>query len=420
MARRTCAVVVAVWMVLGFASAAKALFHLAVIDEVLTSYGGDPNAQFIEMRMLANSQNFVANSVFAAFDTTGAYVADILVVPSNVANSGNGVRWLIGTSAFQTASGLAPDFVMPAGILPTAGGMVCFGGGGGALPANPPTWSRTTFTNYVDCVAYGTYAGPPNILTGTPTTLNGDGHSLQRSTNTFDNAADFICGDPATPQNNAGVSASMPATAPCPVATPTATPTATATATPTGMAISACPAAPDGACVSSFAKGLLLVKDAPAGKQKLLAKLIGGPALNQTDLGNPLSSGGTAYDICLYNDSGGLVGQLQVDRAGDTCSGVPCWKALGGAPPTGKGYKYKDKALSANGILQILYKGGAAGKSKALIKGNGAGLPPNMAAALQSSLSATVQLHGSDAPQCLSLTVTDIKKQDPTFFKAKK
>jgi hypothetical protein len=31
-----------------------------------------------------------------------------------------------------------------------------------------------------------------------------------------------------------------------------------------------------------------------------------------------------------------------------------------------------------------------------------------------------VQLRGSDAPQCLSLTVTDIKKQDTDFFKAKK
>ena len=39
MARRTCAVVIAVWIVLGLAGAAKALFHLAVIDEVMTSYG---------------------------------------------------------------------------------------------------------------------------------------------------------------------------------------------------------------------------------------------------------------------------------------------------------------------------------------------------------------------------------------------
>jgi hypothetical protein len=398
MARRTCAVVVALWVVLGFVRPAGAVFHLTVFDEVLTSYSGDPTQQFVEMRMLSSLQNFVAHSVFAAFDDTGTYVGDLLVVPADVANSGPNVRWLIGTSAFQTASGLAPDFVMPAGILPTGGGMICYGGGGGIVPINPPTWSRTNFANYVDCVAYGTYAGSTNALIGTPTPLDGDGHSLQRTGSTHDNAADFGCGNPSTPQNNAGTTVSLAATTPCP----------------------GCATTPDVGCVSSFAKGLLLLKDAPAGKQKLLAKLIDGPALNQTDLGNPLSSGGTAYDVCLYNDAGGLVGQLRVNRAGDTCSGVPCWKALGGAPPTGKGYKYKDKALSANGILQILYKGGAAGKSKALIKGSGAGLPANMAAALQNSASAKVQLRGSDAPQCLSLTVTDIKKQDPTFFKAKK
>jgi hypothetical protein len=417
MARRTCAVAIALWVVLGCVRMAHAVFHLSVIDEVLTSYGGDPAKQFIEIRMLAGFQNAVQNSVFAAFDATGAYTGDILVVPGNVANANAGDRWLLGTSAFQTATGLVPDFTMPSGILPTGGGMVCYGGGGGLVPQNPPTWSRTTFSNYVDCVAYGTYSGPSNALIGTPTALNGDGHSLQRIGSTHDNAADFGCADPATPQNNAGMTVSMAATAPCPAptATPTATVTPTATPTPAG-----CPAAPDGGCQSSFAKGLLLVKDAPAGKEKLLAKLIGGPALAQTDLGNPLSTGGTAYHLCLYSDTGTLVGQLDVDRAGDTCTGVPCWKALGGAPPSGKGYKYKDKALGADGVLQILYKGGAAGKSKALIKGSGAGLPANMAAALQSSTNATVQLRGSDAPQCLSVTVTNVKKHDPTFFKATK
>ena len=398
MARRTCAIAIALCAVLAVGRPASALFHISTIDEVLTSYNGDASQQFVEIRMLASLQNFVAHSVFAAFDNTGAYVGDILVVPSNVANSGNGVRWLVATSTFQSTHSVTADFTMPAGVLPTGGGMVCYGGGGGLSPTNPPTWSRTVFSNYVDCVAYGSYAGSTNALIGTPTPLDGDGHSLQRTGSTQNNAADFSCGDPITPQNNAGTTVSLPATAPC----------------------GGCPATPDVSCVSSFAKGLLLAKNAPAGKQKLLAKLIGGPALNQTDLGNPLSGGGTAYDVCLYNASGGLVGQLKVDRAGDTCGTVPCWKALGGSPPSGKGYKYKDKSLSADGILQILYKGGVAGKSKALIKGSGAGLPANMAASLQSSASATVQLHGSNAPQCLSITVTDVIKHDATFFKAKK
>ena len=399
MMRRCAAVFACALLLSSFAPRAEALFHLAVLDEVLTSYGGNPNEQFIEVRMLAGSQNLVANSVFAAFDNTGAYVGDLLVVPSNVANSGAGTRWLIGTSAFQSATGLAPDFVMPAGVLPTGGGMVCFGGGGGALPQNPPTWSRTNFGTYVDCLAYGTYAGSTNTVIGTPTPLNGDGHSLQRiGASTHNNAADFTCGDPSTPQNNAGATVSMPATTSC----------------------GACPSSPDAGCVSGFAKGALLIKEAPDGKEKLLVKMVGGPALAQTDLGNPLSGDGTAYGVCIYDDTSALVGEVDVERAGDTCGSAPCWSALGGDPPSGRGYKYKDASLSADGVLEILYKAGAAGKSKALVKGRGAGLPDGIAPMLQSSTSATVQLRGSDAPKCLSLTVTDIKKHDPTFFKAKK
>src|SRR5580765_1141025 len=148
MVRRRLAYVIGVLAAVLWSGSASALFHLAVIDEVMTSYGGDPNVQFIEIRMLAGSQNFVQNSVLAAFDNTGAYINDILVVPATVPNSGANIRWIVGTSAFVTASApLAVDFVMPAGILPTAGGMVCFGGGGGILPAPPGSWSRTTFSN---------------------------------------------------------------------------------------------------------------------------------------------------------------------------------------------------------------------------------------------------------------------------------
>ena len=397
MMRRTMSVAVAAAALLGLVSVAYSVFHLVVIDEVVTSLGGDATVQFIEMRMLNQFQNAVQNSVFAAFDTSGFYVADILVVPGNVTASGNGVRWLVGTSQFQTVSGLTPDFIMPAGILPTAGGMVCYGGGGGITPAPPNSWDRNDFANYVDCVAYGTYAGTTNSKIGTPTPLDGDGHSLQRTTNTMNNIADFTCGDPLTPENNAGTTVSLAATVPC----------------------GGCPPAPDGGCLGGFSKGTLLVKEAPAGKQKLLVKMIGGPALTQTDLGNPLVMGGTAYDICIYDDAGALVGSLAVDRAGDTCGAAPCWKATGGDPPAGKGYKYKDDALAAAGVFKFLYKSGAVGKSKALIKGKGDSLPDGVSALLQNSTNATVQIHGSDAPQCLSVTVSDIKKHDPDFFKAK-
>ncbi len=184
---------------------AQALFHFAVIDEIMTSYGGDPNVQFVEIRMLTSSQNFVANTVLGAFGPDGSHLGTVLVVPSNVSRSGNGVRWLMGTARFQAVSGLAPDFIMPAG-LPTGGGMVCWGAPG-ASTANPAF--------YVDCVAYGSYSGPSNIHIGSPTALNADGHSLVRVSETDDNATDFVCGDPATPESNAPATVSLAATASC-------------------------------------------------------------------------------------------------------------------------------------------------------------------------------------------------------------
>jgi len=351
------------------------------------------------MRTLAPFQNAVQNSVFVAFDVNGNYIADILVVPGLVSNTAAGMHWIVGTSNFQTVSGLTPDFIMPAGILPTTGGMMCYGGGGGIVPQNPPNWSRTDFSTYVDCVAYGTYAGTANVKTGTPTTLDGDGHSLQRIGNTGNNLADFTCGDPAMPENSGAtmpMTASLAATTPCP----------------------GCPPTPDSGCLDTFGKGTLLIKDA-TGKEKLLIKMTGGPALAQTDFGDPLSTGGTAYNACIYNDANTLVGSLTVDRAGATCGSDPCWKAIGGMPPGGKGYKYKDDTLSASGVAKIIYKSGAAGTSKLLVKGSGSNLPHNVAVGLQSTANATVQVRSSDA-HCLSLTVTDIKKHDTNFFKAKK
>lgn len=196
----------------------QALFHFAVIDEVMTSYDGDADVQFVEIKMLTSAQNLVRNSVLGAFDADGNFIGDVLVVPGNVANSGTNVRWLMATADFATVSGLTPDFVMPAG-LPTGGGMVCWGAPG-VLPPNPATWDHSNPLNYVDCLAYGDYNGPGNLLIGTnpgdfPAPNDADGHSLQRVSETNRNAVDFVCSEAATPTKNDGASASLPATTPC-------------------------------------------------------------------------------------------------------------------------------------------------------------------------------------------------------------
>jgi hypothetical protein len=118
------------------------------------------------------------------------------------------------------------------------------------------------------------------------------------------------------------------------------------------------------------------------------------------------------------------VTEIPVARAGDgTCSGgsSQCWQALGGAPPTGKGYKYKDSDGTANGVSQILLKSSAS-SSKVLFKAKGPAppFPSGIAAALMSTSAVTIELHGDDAPMgCFIATLTNIIAQDTDVFKAK-
>jgi hypothetical protein len=185
-------------------------------------------------------------------------------------------------------------------------------------------------------------------------------------------------------------------------------------------------------CINGFQKGILIVNEKNATKEKVIAKFIKGPALTQTDFGNPLSAGGTAYDMCIFDADGNLAGSFNIDRAGDLCAGKNCWKKLGGEPPTGKGYKFKDKDLTSDGVLVTLMKGGDVGKSKILVKGknkNGT-MPVGIAAALQTGVpagsSATVQFipdaapAGSAAIGCFEMEMTNVKKNDGSQFKAKK
>lgn len=208
------------------------------------------------------------------------------------------------------------------------------------------------------------------------------------------------------------------------VPTPTATPGGTPAPTPTPGG--SCPATVDFGCTTGFAKGSLLVKDGTPGRERLVVRLLQGPALAQTDLGNPLSLAeggtGTSYALCIYDDASALAGGVRVTRAGDLCSGKPCWRPIGSAPNDprgpGKGYRYRDKVLTSDGILSIAYRGGVAGRSKVIVVGKGPSLPTGMPAALQATGDVTVQLRSSDG-LCLSIDLDEIQAQDSTSFKAR-
>lgn len=178
-------------------------------------------------------------------------------------------------------------------------------------------------------------------------------------------------------------------------------------------------------CTTGFGKGLLVLNEKSTDNEKLLVKFLNGPGLDQVDFGDPLQPGGTDYTLCIYDDDDTLVGALEVARAGDSCAGKDCWKPLGKLPPDGKGFLYKDGGAASDGVSLIKFKGGEAGTPLVLLKaGNNekksqGAMPAGIASALAGSLSATVQLHGSDAPQCYGLSLGDVKKSEATLFKAK-
>jgi hypothetical protein len=203
--------------------------------------------------------------------------------------------------------------------------------------------------------------------------------------------------------------------------------TSTASIWQFGIPSGECPDMADNGCMTGFQKAFLLIRENVPGKEKLVAKLGGGPALDQTDLGNPLSGAdggtGTMVSLCIYDGDGNLAGELVAAGPTSTCTdGALCWKSIGNAPNDpngpGKGYAYKDTNASTDGVQKLLYKGGELGKPKVIVKAKGSNLPLGIPAALQTSTQATIQLRSSDG-ECLSATVTDIKKQEAGFFKAK-
>jgi large repetitive protein len=148
-----------------------------------------------------------------------------------------------------------------------------------------------------------------------------------------------------------------------------------------------CPAAPT-ACAGTFAKGSLKVSEKKAGRESLAFSLAKGPALAQAELGDPRESGDLGVALCIYRDTGQRVASLPVQRAGETCGTKPCWKPLGGEPPSGAGWRYRDPLAAASGVRALDLRGSAAGRTKLsgkaandVVKGQLA-LPIGIAAAL--------------------------------------
>lgn len=208
---------------------ALATFHIAEISEVMSGFDGDPDVQFVEVERLDFAylgQGFVANTRLTAFNPDGT-LAGVLLDPVGADFILGGVWWIMGTPAFETASGISADFVFSPGILPSAG-MVCWGAPGLAAP-DPNTWDASDPDNYVDCVSYGgaSFTGTNPMSPNPASSGAGDntssltriGASTGKVTNPWrnsDDATDFALLTPS-PTNDAGEAGTLIAGPPAPV-----------------------------------------------------------------------------------------------------------------------------------------------------------------------------------------------------------
>jgi hypothetical protein len=180
---------------------------------------------------------------------------------------------------------------------------------------------------------------------------------------------------------------------------------------------STCADAPVAACVAA-ARAKLSVDERRAGRERLALKLNElHPVVSPSDFGDPVR-GGTRYDVCLYDGAGGYVAGLAVDRAGEVCGSVPCWKTVEA------GVRYRDRAGSASGVRAIAARSSEAATGKLRVSASNAepkgqvALPTGLAAALQGQTAARVQVLASDGV-CFEAFLSDVRRADGDRFVAR-
>jgi glucose/arabinose dehydrogenase len=159
-------------------------------------------------------------------------------------------------------------------------------------------------------------------------------------------------------------------------------------------------------CIASPKSRLTLKRPANTQKNRLTWKWLTGPALSQSDFGDPVG-GGTSYALCIYAGTGAAAVTAAIP-------GGSGWKAL-----STKGYTFKDRNAGGDGVFRARLQGGADGKSRLLVKAKGANLDLG-ALPLDQTADVRVQLTRDDTPVCWEAVFPPaaIHLNDPTGFKA--
>ncbi len=132
--------------------------------------------------------------------------------------------------------------------------------------------------------------------------------------------------------------------------------------------LAVCGPAPASGCRLPTVAGkaqLQVIDKTPDQKDRLLWKWQKGAATTVADFGDPL--GGTDYRLCLYDGASTLLASASIP-AGGSCnvkSPRPCWRS------SRSGFRYVDRDLTPEGILQLTLRAGSAGKAQIVLKGKG-------------------------------------------------
>ena len=132
---------------------------------------------------------------------------------------------------------------------------------------------------------------------------------------------------------------------------------------------SSCGALPSQGCRAAGKSVAIVLDKDGVDRDRFLWKWLKGAATDLADFQDPVN-GAATYRVCLYDASVSPQPLLDVGTtAGGTCDGSACWKATGT-----KGYRFKDKAGTGNGLNLMKLKSGIAGKAKVFAKGKGGDL----------------------------------------------
>jgi cysteine-rich repeat protein len=168
--------------------------------------------------------------------------------------------------------------------------------------------------------------------------------------------------------------------------------------------------APAGGCKVPTAplKSQLTMKDSLTDKSdQVVWKWTKGQATTFPELGDPTTT--DDYQLCVYGPGPTLLFSGRIP-AGGLCSSVACWKTI-----PAKGYSYKDKLRTPDGMEKLSVISGIAGAAKISAKGKAEHL--NMPTLGSLALPIQAQLRG--AGQCWEATYSTALVNTSLQFKAK-